>query len=58
MRRAYFGKAAGFIDTPVIDRAAIGTQWNAGPIIVEEYDSTCIIPRAPAHAWTSWATSR
>jgi N-methylhydantoinase A len=43
-RRAYFGKSFGFIDTPIIDRATLGTQWRAGPLIVEEYDSTCVIP--------------
>jgi N-methylhydantoinase A len=43
-RRAYFGKELGFIDTPVIDRVALSSEWRAGPLIVEEYDSTCIVP--------------
>ncbi|MEJ1961744.1 MAG: hydantoinase/oxoprolinase family protein [Gammaproteobacteria bacterium] len=43
-RRAYFGKTAGFIDTPVIDRAGLTGDWLDGPVIVEEYDSTCIVP--------------
>lgn len=43
-RRAYFGKKFGFIDTPVLDRASLTASWRAGPVIVEEYDSTCIVP--------------
>jgi N-methylhydantoinase A len=41
-RRAYFGNA-GWIETPVLRRSDLaGTQ--AGPLIVEEYDATCIVP--------------
>ncbi len=43
-RRAYFGKAFGFIDTPVIERATLSSNWREGPLIVEEYDSTCVVP--------------
>jgi N-methylhydantoinase A len=43
-RRAYFGKAHGMIETPVIDRAALAQAWLQGPLIVEEYDSTCVVP--------------
>jgi N-methylhydantoinase A len=43
-RRAYFGKKFGFIDTPVVDRASLTSSWRDGPVIVEEYDSTCIVP--------------
>jgi N-methylhydantoinase A len=44
VRRAYFGRSIGFADTPVISRAALGSSWRIGPLIVEEYDSTCVIP--------------
>jgi N-methylhydantoinase A len=43
-RRAYFGSGVGFVETPVIARAALGTDWRVGPLIVEEYDATCVIP--------------
>jgi N-methylhydantoinase A len=43
-RRAYFGRDIGFIDTPVSARGALGDAWRAGPLIVEEYDATCIVP--------------
>jgi N-methylhydantoinase A len=44
LRRAYFGKKFGFIDTRVVDRASLTSSWRDGPVIVEEYDSTCIVP--------------
>jgi N-methylhydantoinase A len=41
-RRAYFGNA-GWIETPVLRRSdLVGTQ--PGPLIVEEYDATCVVP--------------
>jgi N-methylhydantoinase A len=43
-RKAYFGREAGFIDTPVITRGALGEVWRDGPLIVEEYDATCVVP--------------
>ena len=42
-RRAYFGRTHGWCETPVLGRAALATP-RAGPAIVEEYDSTCLIP--------------
>jgi N-methylhydantoinase A len=41
-RRAYFGDY-GWMETPVVKRAdlAAGRQ---GPLIVEEYDATCVVP--------------
>jgi N-methylhydantoinase A len=44
LRRAYFGKTHGFIDTPVISRADLRAVPMSGPLIVEEYDSTCVVP--------------
>jgi N-methylhydantoinase A len=42
-RMVYFGPEHGEIATPVIDRPALSSPRN-GPVIVEEYDSTCIVP--------------
>ena len=47
-RPAYFGKERGWIDTPVRRRSDLKAA-SSGPLIVEEYDSTCIIP-PDAHA--------
>jgi N-methylhydantoinase A len=43
-RRAYFGRAHGLCDTPIVSRSALGRDWRSGPLIVEEYDATCVIP--------------
>jgi N-methylhydantoinase A len=47
-RPAYFGDDHGWLDTPVVSRADLAAGRN-GPLIVEEYDSTCVIPPG-AHA--------
>jgi N-methylhydantoinase A len=43
-RLVYFGPAWGRIETPVIERAALTTQAHSGPLIVEEYEGTTIVP--------------
>ena len=42
-RPAYFGPEAGWIETPVLGRANLA-DGREGPIIVEEYDATCLLP--------------
>ncbi|MSQ62911.1 MAG: hydantoinase/oxoprolinase family protein [Betaproteobacteria bacterium] len=42
-RRAYFGAQIGWLETPVLRRSDLSTP-RAGPLIVEEYDATCVIP--------------
>jgi N-methylhydantoinase A len=42
-RRVYFGREAGWLDTPILSRAALAVS-RPGPAIVEEYDATCVIP--------------
>ena len=42
-RDAYFGPEAGWLSTLVLGRADLATPVE-GPIIVEEYDATCLIP--------------
>jgi N-methylhydantoinase A len=42
-RPAYFGAEKGWMDTPVLARAALATPRH-GPCIVEEYDATCLVP--------------
>jgi N-methylhydantoinase A len=41
-RRAYFGKAMGWLETPVLARADLAAP-RRGPCIIEEYDATCLI---------------
>jgi len=40
-RQAYFGRK--LVETPVIARADLATGRVSGPLIVEEFDATCII---------------
>jgi N-methylhydantoinase A len=42
-RDAYFGPEHGWLSTPVVARASLKTP-KAGPCIVEEYDTTCLVP--------------
>ena len=43
-RTVCFGAAVGRLETPVVGRAAVGESWIDGPVIVEEYDSTTVVP--------------
>jgi N-methylhydantoinase A len=42
-RRAYFGPQWGMVETPVVARADLADGRN-GPLLVDEYDSTTVIP--------------
>jgi N-methylhydantoinase A len=42
-RKAYFGAGHGWIDTPVLTRGDLA-EGRKGPLIVEEYDATCVVP--------------
>jgi N-methylhydantoinase A len=49
-RRAYFGPA-GWLDTPVVSRHEVTRDSAHGPLIVEEYDATTVVPpNAVVHA--------
>ena len=43
LRRAYFGPDEGWLEAPILSRADLEIPRD-GPCIVEEYDSTCVIP--------------
>jgi len=43
-RTAYFGPEWGHLETPVLPRAALRGANTPGPLIVEEYDSTVVVP--------------
>ena len=46
-RRAYFGRDHGWLPTPILRRAAL-TERRPGPLIVDEYDATCVVPPGAA----------
>jgi N-methylhydantoinase A len=49
-RPAYFGPQHGWLETPIIARSELDSTPRRGPLIVEEYDATTIVPPGCA-AW-------
>ena len=43
-RLAWF-PASGWTEVPVLDRASLSGSPRPGPLIVQEYDATCLVPR-------------
>ena len=43
-RAAYFGAQHGTVDTPVIDRWDLSATPRPGPLIIEEYEGTTVVP--------------
>jgi N-methylhydantoinase A len=44
-RAAYFGPGSGICDTPVLkSRLAVGEAPRQGPLVIEEYDTTIVVP--------------
>jgi N-methylhydantoinase A len=44
LRPVYFGPAQGLRDTPVISRGGLGAEPVQGPLVIEEYEGTTIVP--------------
>ena len=42
-RQAYFGRGHGWLDTAILVREDVKTE-RRGPFIIEEYDTTCVVP--------------
>ena len=42
-RRAWFA-GMGWMEVPVVDRAGLSATPRQGPLIVQEYDATCLVP--------------
>lgn len=42
-RQAYFGRDHGWLETAILPRSALTTP-RRGPCIIEEYDTTCVVP--------------
>ncbi len=50
MRQASFARGAAMIDTPVMPRTSLGTTPRPGPLILEAYDTTIVVPPGTS-AW-------
>ena len=53
-RKAYWGKEHGFIDTPVLELEQVGQSPLAGPVLVDCYDTTIVIPPDCTIATGDW----
>jgi N-methylhydantoinase A len=42
-RQVFFGQEQGWVETPILRRSDL-EGGRAGPLIVEEYDATCVVP--------------
>ena len=43
-RRAYFGERKGWIETRVLTRSQLKVSPLRGPLILEDYDATTLVP--------------
>jgi N-methylhydantoinase A len=43
-RDVYFGATSGWTSVPIVNRQALIGATTDGPFIVEEYDSTTVVP--------------
>ena len=43
-RGVYFGPECGVLDTAVIDRRSLGAAPRPGPLLIQEYDTTIVVP--------------
>ncbi len=43
-RPIYFGKEIGWRDTPQLQRKDVTPDWIGGPLVVDEYDTSTVIP--------------
>jgi N-methylhydantoinase A len=53
-RPAYFGPRHGLIQTPILARTDLTGAPRPGPLIVEEYDATCVVPPGCRAALDRW----
>ncbi len=56
-RRAWFPER-GWIETPVVDRAQLSATPRSGPLIVQEYDATCLVPHGSSVALDAFGNIR
>src|SRR5690606_26667549 len=54
-RTAYFGPEYGAVATPVIDRNDLSATARSGPFVIEEYDSTTVVPPDATARLDEWS---
>jgi N-methylhydantoinase A len=53
-RRAYWGKKRGFIDTPVLTMDKVTSKATEGPVLVDCYDTTIVVPAGCSISKGDW----
>jgi len=53
-RRVYFGDKHGWLETPILDREDLRGTPREGPVIVEEYDATTVVPPGCLATLDAW----
>jgi N-methylhydantoinase A len=43
-RRVYFGPETGWLNTTICGRMDLDGEWRRGPLLIEEFDSTTVVP--------------
>jgi N-methylhydantoinase A len=55
-RLAYFGPTVGELEIPVFStRAALGATPREGPLVIEEYEATVVVPPGSRASLDNWA---
>ena len=60
-RDVFFGPNRGWASVPIVNRPSLAGATTEGPLVVEEYDSTTVIPpnwKATTDQWSNIILSR
>jgi N-methylhydantoinase A len=53
-RLAYFGSPEGWVETPVLSRGDLPPDFAPGPMIIEDYDATTVVPPGAKGRVDAW----
>lgn len=55
-RRVYFGPEIGWVGTTICGRMDLDSAWRHGPLLIEEFDSTTVVPPDGKVRRVAWDT--
>jgi N-methylhydantoinase A len=56
-RKAYFGKDYGWLETPIYQQVDLNEEATSGPMVIELYDTTCVVPPYATAKRGKWSTT-
>jgi len=56
VRKAYYGKNYGWLETPILGLPDLPDKPTKGPLIIELYDATCVVPPYAEARSGKWGT--